>query len=158
MMDCWKHAGLPEYMVSVEYNLLFTEPREIWNLLSRLWSRIHRYFVENLYIILDSLDNMYKLIANLTTADGKVLYLKFTKDVSIMINKKNSRIKIFRFGVITEFQSHTIYSIINIENVVGKYFFLGYFNSKCDSWMGTGCFNKANQISCSISVWSKYFH
>ena len=126
LTDCWRDSGLPEDLVNEEKDLLRIEPIEVWTSLSRLRSDIHRHFRGNLYIILDSLDNIYNLIANLPTSSSKELYSKFTKGVLKMIDKNDPRIKVFSFGVspylITEFQTSMVYSIIDKENVVGEYF------------------------------------
>ncbi len=93
---------------------------------------IHRHFDGNLYIILDSLDNMYNLIAILPSADSKELYADFTKDIKKVVYKNDSKIKTFCFGVspylIKEFRTSVIYSIIDEKNEFGEYFSFSDFS------------------------------
>jgi hypothetical protein len=126
VMDCWKSAGLTAEQVNAEEKLLLEQPTEIWSSFARIRSIIHRTFSGNLYIILDSLDNMYNLIANLPSAESTVLYAKFTKGITKLISKRDLRIKTFCFGVspylITEFRTRVFYSIADTDNEVGQYF------------------------------------
>lgn len=79
-----------------------------------------------MYVILDSLDSMYNLIANLPYNDSKDLYAELTKDITNLIDQIDERITTFCFGVspylITEFQSRCFYSVADEKNEMGEYF------------------------------------
>lgn len=98
--------------------------------LLRLGINILRFFYGNLYLILDSVDNMYNFIANLPVTESQVLYKEFTEGVAWVININEPRIKIFIFGVspylITEFrfQKYAVsyYYVGSENNSVGQYF------------------------------------
>jgi len=128
MLRCWKSCGLPDEILNDERNLLREDKRCVWNSLLRLRDELLRSFDGNLYVILDSLDNMYNLIANLPVAERKELYKQFTKGVAKIINKNEPRIKTFIFGVspylLSEFRTYAVsgYSIATKENSVGEYF------------------------------------
>ena len=128
MLGCWKSCGLPDEIVKPEKKLLETDARCIWNSLLRLRSEILRFFDGNLYVILDSLDNMYNLIANLPVVDSKELYRQFTRGIAKIFDKNEPRIRTFIFGVspylITEFQKYAIscHFIGSEENSVGRFF------------------------------------
>ncbi len=122
MLECWKRCGLLDEIVNEEEKYLKTDLSCVWTSLLRLRSKIICFLSGNLYIILDSLDNMYNLIANLPVADSEELYGEFTKGVAYIVEKKEPRIRTFIFGVspylITEFRKYAIscYFIGSEEN------------------------------------------
>lgn len=127
METCWKSCGLPEESLNREFKTLETIDGSVWTSLLRLRDRI-ALIMGNLYIILDSIDNMYNLIANLPSQESEKLYKRFTKGISGIVGKNASSIKTFCFGVspylITEYMKSGIsYHFIGSKpNKVGKYF------------------------------------
>ena len=128
MLRCWNSCGLPDAIVNREGKLLETDASCVWNSLLLLRDVLLRFFDGNLYVILDSLDNMYNLIANLPVVDSKELYDQFTRGIAKIIDKNEPRIRTFIFGVspylITEFRKYAIscHFIGSEENSVGQFF------------------------------------
>jgi len=128
MLRCWNSCGLPDAIVNREGKLLETDASCVWNSLLLLRDVLLRFFDGNLYVILDSLDNMYNLIANLPVVDSKELYDQFTRGIAKIIDKNEPRIRTFIFGVspylITEFRNYAIscHFIGSEENSVGRFF------------------------------------
>jgi hypothetical protein len=97
----------------------------VWTSLKRLRDLIHPASGE-LYVILNSVDNMYNLIANLPPEESKKLYSQFTEGIATIIHKGTDSIKTFCFGVspylIKEYQKYAISCHYIGNNLVGQYF------------------------------------
>lgn len=87
IIDCWRTAGIPDAQLNSEEELFLKEPTEVWTSFSRLRRIIHRIYEGRLYVILDSLDSMYNLIANLSYNDSKCLFMM--DRITILMNHQN---------------------------------------------------------------------
>ncbi len=87
MLACWRTCGSQDAIVNDEKKLLKMDVSCIWNSLLQLCDAMLSFLHGNLYIILDSLDNMYNLIANLPVADSQALYRQFTDGVATIVKK-----------------------------------------------------------------------
>ena len=120
MLKSWRASGLPDQLIEEEKESL--KAGHVWTSLLRLRDSVCADS-GNVYVILDSVDNMYNLIANLPVNESKQianfpseeiksLYSRFTEGIAGIIHRGTRKIKTFCFGVspylITEFQKYAI--------------------------------------------------
>lgn len=123
MLNSWRASGLPDQVIKEERESL--KAGHVWTSLLRLRDSVCAVS-GSVYVILDSVDNMYDLIANLPMTESTQLYRRFTQGIARIIHRGTRRIKTFCFGVspylITEFEKYAISCYFLDSADVGEYF------------------------------------